>query len=480
MKRIISLLFVLAFCKAFCQDVNVKLTLLATEGGYHSNMSVTLEDSVANTSYKGTTDANGQVTIAVPGNATYRIVILDYTDKKFIDVPDAPGATMTSSMWYSRNMVQEEKNFVMNDAEKKAVDDYANALPDTTWFGSSYHPLPGDHYNYVHITLALTDLHNGPLAGERVTLIGRKRKKAFKGTTDSQGKLVMYLPKGDDYDLSFYYHKNFEFTECKYSRGTSDQEWSFEYIGTKEYERQKKEEQEREAAEAERAKADSVRFAQEIKYQGNGIMSLFDRNNWKNPLVICDASKGMKYIDDDLTAWFSKNQNENPESQFVFFNDGDAKATSEKKIGETGGLYYTPALTLDKLVVFMNSVIDKSTDSDVPDNYVEALIEGVKMAKQPFGDIILIVDNHACARDISLLSQFNHPVHVVVFCSIKGGCDHSLCQPDYLKIAWQTKGTLHIDGLDYNDIGKMRDGESIQVCSSETNYKLVNGEFFRM
>jgi hypothetical protein len=492
MKRIFLLL--LAALPLFVSGQNVAVTVIlnATEGGFHVNMPVTLVDTISKASYKGKTDANGKATISVPPNAIYDLLIPNYTARKLIRVPNAPGASMTSTLFYSRDMVQEEKSFAMDDAEKKDVDDFVKTLPDTTWFRGTNPFASSSETYYSKVELILSDLHNGPLTGETATLVGRKSHKAFKGVTDSNGKLLLYLPKGDNYDLSFYYHKNFEYTECKYSKGTSEIQWSFEYIGTKAYAKQKKDEEERQKAEiaaqkaalAQQKVADSLNALKigSSKYDSgtNRFAGMFERNQFKNPLVICDASSSMSMVMDDLQAWFSNYVKTNPTSQFVFFNDGDLKKHEEKKVGETGGIYYTPSLPLDKLIVFMRMVYSKGKDDDSEDNYMEALIKGTKMAQQPYGDIILIVDNHATVSDMSLLSQFNKPVHVVVFCSIKGGCDHSFCQPDYLKIAWKTKGTLHIDGLDYNDIGKMKEGETINVTSSNTTYKLLKGEFFQV
>jgi hypothetical protein len=484
MRNLLLLLFTALPAFVFAQTVTVKITLNAVEGGVHSFMNVTLVDITTNAKFSGKTDATGKVSIAVPPNASYEVKIPNYTAKKIINVPNAPGATMSSSMTYSRNMVAQDAAFAMDASEKAEVDAFVKGLPDTTWFRNNNPFSDKPEFYYASFELGITDLKKGPLPNEIVTLIGRKSKKAFKATTGSNGKVMMYLPKGDEYDLSFYYHKNYEFNECKYSKGTSEIRWEFEYIGTKEFARRKKEEEDRQAAEAALAKQKAEAMRQAIMnqpYAENRIANVLDRNKFAKPLIICDASDDMRLILDELQAWFVKNEQKNTGAQFVFVNDGDKKPEAGKKIGSTGGFYYTPPLPLDKLMVFINNVLDKGNDEDGPDNYVEALIEGVKLAKEPFGDVVLIVDNHSEPRDMELLPQFTgHPVHVVVFCSIKGGCDHRVCGTDYMKIAWKTKGTLHIDGLDYNTIGTMKNGDVIEVTGAKTKYKLTNGEFFGM
>lgn len=482
MRNLLLLLFIAFPFFIGAQTVTVKITLNAVEGGVHSFMDVTLVDIASKAKFSGKTDAAGKVSIAVPPNASYEVKIPNYTAKKIINVPNAPGATMTSTMTYSRNMVEQDAAFAMDASEKAEVDAFVKGLPDTTWFRGNNPFASSPESYYASFELVLTDLKKGPLGDETVTLIGRKSKKAFKATTAANGTVMMYLPKGDEYDLSFYYHKNYEYNECKYSKGTSEIKWEFEYMGTKEFARRKKEEEDRQAAEAARAKQQAEAMRQKIlnqPYEENRVAAVLDRNKFAKPLIICDASADMRLILDELQAWFVKNEKKNTGAQFVFVNDGDKKTEANKKIGSTGGFYYTPPLPLDKLMVFINNVLDKGNDNDGPDNYVEALIEGVKLAKEPFGDVVLIVDNHSEPRDMELLPKFTgHPVHVVVFCSIKGGCDHSSCGLDYMKIAWQTKGTLHIDGLDYNNIAAMKNGETIEVTGAKTKYKLVNGSFF--
>ena len=56
---------------AFSQNVTVKITLNATEGGVHSFMNVTLVNTATGEKYSGQTGADGKVAIQVPPNASY-------------------------------------------------------------------------------------------------------------------------------------------------------------------------------------------------------------------------------------------------------------------------------------------------------------------------------------------------------------------------------------------------------------------------
>ncbi|MCX6312512.1 MAG: hypothetical protein NT084_12860 [Bacteroidetes bacterium] len=497
MKRILLLLLAALPILGFSQDVNVKITLNTTEGGFHSNMKVTLQDTVSKAKFSGTTDANGKVSIAVPPNAVYDMLIPNYTQRKLIKIPNAPGATMTSTLFYSRNMVQEEKDFAMSDDEKKEVDQFANALPDTTRFrGNNPFSSASDAF-YSSVELELSDFKKGPLVGETVTLVGRNRHKAFKGVTDANGRVKLYLPKGDNYDLSFYYHKNFEYTECKYSKGVSEIEWSFEYIGTKAYAVIKKAEEARIAEEKKRLEADRKSFLEycaahhvteeeglklklkEEMASNSGISdndlvkNVMSRNHFNNPLIVTDVTGSMSPYMAQLQNWFKLNATANPNMQFVFFNDGDDMADGNKKIGATGGIYYTPSIPVDQLLYFMAMVASKGSGGDCPENNMEALIKGAAMAKKAVGDIVMIADNDAPVKDISLLNTFTKPVHIIVC-----GCNGNNVHPDYLRIAWKTKGSIHTSDNDYNTIGNLKDGETITIGASA--YRLMKGEFIRL
>ncbi|MEO5641851.1 MAG: hypothetical protein ABIQ40_11960 [Bacteroidia bacterium] len=496
MKNFLFLLFIAFPFLMSAQNVTVKITLNAIEGGVHSNMNVTLVDMNTGAKFSGKTGADGKVSIQVPPNASYEMKIPNYTEKKIINIPNAPNATMSSTLTYSRNMAAEEAAFAMTEEEKKEVDDFANALPDTTWFrnGNPFQSI--DESFYTNVELELKDLNNGPLADEMVMLIGRTRHKAFKGVTNSVGKLMLRLPKGDIYDLSFQYHRNFEQTECKYSIGTSEIQWEFEYMGTKVYAKIKAEEERRLAEEKKRLEEERKAFLDYCKvhevseeegmkmklkeemtaFYGSSdlaVQQALDRNQFKNPLIVTDVTGSMSPYMAQLQGWFKLNSSLNPTAQFVFFNDGDDKSDASKVIGNTGGIYYTPTLPVDQLLSFMSMAAGKGSGGDTPENNMEALIKGTKMAKKPFTDIVMIADNNAPVKDISLLGTFNKPVHIIV-CGSNGSNIH----PDYLSIAWKTKGSIHTADADYNDIGNLRDGETIKIGASA--YRLMKGEFIKL
>ena len=497
MKNFLFLLFISFPFLIGAQNVTVKITLNVIEGGVHSNMNVTLVDLATGAKYSGKTGADGKVAIQVPPNASYEVKIPNYTAKKIINVPNAPGATMTSSMSYSRDMVAKDAAFAMNDAEKAEIDNFVKGLPDTTWFKGGNPFKDYSNTYYASFELGITDFDKGPLEGEIVTLVGRKNKKAFKAVTGANGEVTMWLPKGDDYDLSFYYHKNYEYNECKYSKGTSEIRWEFSYIGTKAYKKIKDEEERRLAEEKKRLEEERKAFLAYCKahkvseeegmklklkeemattYGGStdlAVQNALDRNKFQNPLIVTDVTGSMSPYMAQLQAWFKINAPKNPTAQFVFFNDGDNKSDGAKVIGNTGGIYYTPSVPVDQLLNFMSMASSKGNGGDGPENNMEALIKGTKMATKPFTDIVMVADNNAPVKDISLLGSFTKPVHIIV-CGSNGNFVH----PDYLEIAWKTKGSIHTADADYTNIGNLKDGETIKIGLSV--YRLMKGEFIKI
>ena len=88
-------------------------------------------------------------------------------------------------------------------------------------------------------------------------------------------------------------------------------------------------------------------------------------------------------------------------------------------------------------------------------------------------DMTLIVDNNSPIKDIKLLDKFNLPVHVILC-----GATEGWILPDYLLLAWKTKGTIHTIEEDITSIAKMTEGQEIKIGAS--TYKIMGGEFVRI
>jgi DNA-binding protein H-NS len=333
-----------------------------------------------------------------------------------------------------------------------------------------------------------------PLVGETLWLTGNKRGKSFKGKTDNQGRIIVWLPKGDSYSLNFKYNKNYSTLETRYTKGSSSVTSSYSYLGTKEIELRKKQEAERIALEEKRLKALEKKFAEDCKKLGISaeegkkreiakyvtemdqfsdpvILKTLNRNNWDDKLIVCDLTGSMSPYAAQLSIWYQLHYQKEKNLQFVFFNDGDAKADQDKKIGETGGIYYSPSKGIKELSDLMNKVCSAGSGGDCPENNMEALIKGNKMAA-PYKELVMIVDNKAPVKDIALLKNFNRPVHIILC-----GYDQYV-KEDYLLIAWKTKGTIHTIEEDITNIASMSEGQEVIVKGH--TYRIMGGEFVRI
>jgi hypothetical protein len=158
--------------------------------------------------------------------------------------------------------------------------------------------------------------------------------------------------------------------------------------------------------------------------------------------------------------------------QFVLFNDGDNLEDDQKKIGATGGIHYLKPANADKLDVFMGHVQALGYGGDCPENNMEALIKGSKLA-QAFKELIMIVDNDAPVKDLSLLSSFQTPVHIIL-CGVVNG----MVLTDYLNIAWKTKGSVHTIEEDITALARISEGQQLTIGSK--HYRIMGGEFIRL
>jgi len=82
---------------------------------------------------------------------------------------------------------------------------------------------------------------------------------------------------------------------------------------------------------------------------------------------------------------------------------------------------------------------------------------------------VLIADNNAPVKDISLLKNLHKPVRVVL-CGVYGNI-----QTDYLDIARATGGSVHTIENDVTDLKKILEGQAIQIGGN--TYRLLNGKF---
>ncbi|MCP4136828.1 MAG: hypothetical protein GY754_38010 [bacterium] len=202
------------------------------------------------------------------------------------------------------------------------------------------------------------------------------------------------------------------------------------------------------------------------------IPTILNRNKqWKNMLIVSDLTGSMTPHTAQLVIWLKLNMMKRETKSFAFFNDGDAKRTSSKKIGKTGGIYTAKADTFEDVAELAYKTMNGGGGGDGPENDIEALMAGIKK----FGDcseIVLIADNKSNMRDISLLKKLKRPVRVVLCGTFYG------INIQYLELARATGGSVHTIEEDILSLMKLKEGQSIKIGKSK--YLIRKGKFIKM
>lgn len=210
---------------------------------------------------------------------------------------------------------------------------------------------------------------------------------------------------------------------------------------------------------------------EKVKISDSTIFKVFNRHkDWKNVLIVCDVTGSMSPYTSQLMLWFKLQTAKKNVKSFVFFNDGDRKYDYDKAIGSTGGIY---SCTADKFEVVEETIIKAMSNGyggDTPENNLEALISGIKKYPE-CDDIIMIADNYASPRDMSLLASIKKPIRIILC----GTNDYY--NSDYLDIALQTGGSLHTIEKDVVDLLKRNEGEIIKI--GKQKYKVTKGKLVK-
>jgi antitoxin component YwqK of YwqJK toxin-antitoxin module len=195
-----------------------------------------------------------------------------------------------------------------------------------------------------------------------------------------------------------------------------------------------------------------------------------NKNKWEKQLIVMDITGSMYPYAQQVSTWLQLHFNSDSTQQyFVFFNDGDRKSDAEKKIGATGGTYFTAAKKVDDIIRTMNLAIKNGEGGDAQENVIEAILYGLKKVKN-IQHVILIADNWAPVRDINLLPKVKVPVHVIL-CGVSNGMK---INADYLNIAYKTKGSIHTIE---EDIDMAIQEKNKEFFINGNTYKLYNGKF---
>lgn len=185
----------------------------------------------------------------------------------------------------------------------------------------------------------------------------------------------------------------------------------------------------------------------------------------EKPMVVCDltGSMGPYYL--EIMAWFVL-KNFKKTNPFVFFNDGNARRDEEKQPGRTEGIYAFCSNSVDTIARYMMKTIKGGNGGDTPENNIEAIIAGQKQFSES-KSIIMLADNCADMRDYHLRGAVTKPVHILL-CNY-----HDRVNPQYLNLAYATKGSVYSMAGDLDHLSSM--GEGTEFSFGTQRFKIRAG-----
>lgn len=205
---------------------------------------------------------------------------------------------------------------------------------------------------------------------------------------------------------------------------------------------------------------------------------------WKGKVVITDVTESMRPYLDQVLIWHLLRLQKGEPISYIFFNDGNNKMASAKKIGQTGGLYACQGTwqEVDSVLSTMNTAMEQGLGGgEPPENDLEAVLFGAKQQKG-VQELVLIADSYSRVRDMDLLHQVNIPVRIILCGAEEQNSFYPALKPDineeYLTIAHRTKGSIHTLRQDILNLSDTKEGEIVQI--GDHKYLLSNRQFIKL
>ncbi len=188
-------------------------------------------------------------------------------------------------------------------------------------------------------------------------------------------------------------------------------------------------------------------------------------DQWNCDYVVEDVTGSMyPYIAQTL-AWKKLKLETSSISHFVFFNDGDANP--DGPIGKSGGAYYIESHDFEEIGEKVTEVMRKGYGGGAPENNVEATLFAEKKFDES-DSYILIADNNAPVRDMSISGKITKPTHIIL-CGVRNGRIHH----SYINLAIMTGGTLHTIEEDIVSINKLEPGDTFEMGGQKFKFNSV-------
>ncbi len=199
------------------------------------------------------------------------------------------------------------------------------------------------------------------------------------------------------------------------------------------------------------------------------LFKIFKRNKWAKMDIVGDVTGSMYPYTAQLLLWLKLQSLDSLTAHYSFFNDGDNLPDRKKKTGKTGGIYSQNCTTFSDVLNLVKSTMMKGGGGDCPENNIEAILQSEE--RFPTVDFhVLIADNWASIKDISIAKQIAKPVRIVLC----GVLDNAI-NTDYLDLARITKGSVHLIENDLFNLATLHEGEVLRIGKRE--FKIINGHF---
>ncbi|MEO7764823.1 MAG: hypothetical protein ABIR78_10695, partial [Ferruginibacter sp.] len=201
----------------------------------------------------------------------------------------------------------------------------------------------------------------------------------------------------------------------------------------------------------------------------SSILKILDRTMWEKATIVGDVTGSMYKYTAQLLLWVKANPIGSLAKNFVFFNDGDNMPDKDKKLGNTGGIYYKTCTNYTEVENLLKATMLKGSGGDYPENNVEALMKAEKAFPEAEFQV-MIADNWAAIKDKVLWQYLTKPVRIVVC-----GATEFNVNIDYLNLARKTKGSVHLMESDLYNLSGLKEGEILKV--GKNNFVVKNGMF---
>jgi hypothetical protein len=201
-------------------------------------------------------------------------------------------------------------------------------------------------------------------------------------------------------------------------------------------------------------------------YKDTSVLGAFNRNkHWKDFIVVTDVTGSMSPYSAQVFVWLQQQAENKTAKYFVFFNDGDEKPSIKKKPLATKGIYITKNKDLETVSnTAAKCMKGGSGGGEGLENDIEAIIDGLKQYPSA-KEIILIADNMEAMRDYQYIEKIKTPVRVIA-CGAKYRIN-----VQYLDLARQTKGSVHLKNLDVMHLATIKEDEHFFINGFEYLFK---------